>query len=418
MSENATLEADGLNISEIQRLSIPELKELASSIGIENLKSTKKYKLIKLIVQESPTHSIIEGTLKSCERRFGILRSSYRSTNIDVKVPGAQIKKYGLKKGNTVKGVVISSARDLELSEVLKINGEKPESLKALTDFSELTPIYPTERFFLDGSLEMRMMDLITPVGKGQRGLIVAPPRSGKTMLLQQLANSLISSNPEISLIILLIDERPEEVTDMARNVPAEIIASTFDRPAKEHVQLAELVINKAKRMVEYGKDVVILLDSITRLGRAYNTETPHSGKILTGGVDAQALRGPKHFFGSARNIEGAGSLTILATALIDTNSAMDKVIFEEFKGTGNMELHLDRTLADRRIWPAVDICRSGTRKEELLCDPEEVKRTWYLRKMFSNMNNLEAVEYFRKQLQQYKTNAEFLMSLNINQRQ
>ncbi len=417
MSENATMEADGLNISEIQRLSIPELKELATSIGIENLKSTKKYKLIKLIIQESPTHSIIEGTLKSCERRYGILRSSYRSTNIDVKVPGSQIKKYGLKKGNTVKGVVISSARELELSEVLRINGEKPESLKRLTDFSELVPIYPTERFFLDGSLEMRMMDLITPVGKGQRGLIVAPPRSGKTMLLQQLANSLIASNPEISLIILLIDERPEEVTDMARNVAAEVIASTFDRPAKEHVQLAELVINKAKRMVEYGKDVVILLDSITRLGRAYNTETPHSGKILTGGVDAQALRGPKHFFGAARNIEGEGSLTILATALIDTNSAMDKVIFEEFKGTGNMELHLDRALADRRVWPAVDICRSGTRKEELLCDPEEIKRTWYLRKMFSNMNNLEAVEYFRKQLQQYKTNAEFLMSLSINQK-
>jgi transcription termination factor Rho len=405
---------DVLNISEIQRLPVHEIKALIRTLGVKNIHGSKRYPLIKLLVQKSPSDFIIDGTLKIRDKKFGILRSSYCNSNIDVRIDLNTIKRYGLKKGNTVKGTVISNARELELSKVLDINGEPPDNLKKLADFKDLIPIYPLERFFLDGSIEMRMMDLLTPIGKGQRGLIVAPPRTGKTALLQQLANALVRSNPESHLIILLIDERPEEVTDMARNVPAEVVASTFDKPARDHVQLAELVISKAKRMVEYGKDVIILLDSITRLGRAYNTETPHSGKILSGGVDAKALKGPKHFFGSARNIEGGGSLTILATALIDTNSTMDKVIFEEFKGTGNMELYLDRSVADRRIWPAFEIRRSGTRKEELLCDEEEIRRTWELRKILNSMNNLEAVTYLKKQMQQYTTNGEFLMSLNM----
>lgn len=413
MLETASDEADVLHISQIQQLPIHEIKKIAHKIGIKKVTTNQKYSLIKLLIQKNPRNSIIEGTIKHCDKHAATLTSTYHNSKIDVNISSEKIKKYGLKRGNMVQGIVISNARELELSEVLNINGESPEKLRQLPEFSDLIPIYPTDRFLLDGSIEMRMMDLLTPIGKGQRGLIVAPPRTGKTVLIQQLANTLIRNSPESHLIILLIDERPEEVTDMARNVPAEIIASTFDKSAKEHVQLAELVIHKAKRMVEYGKDVIILLDSITRLGRAYNTETPHSGKILTGGVDAKALKGPKHFFGSARNVEDGGSLTILATALIDTNSAMDKVIFEEFKGTGNMELHLDRNLADRRVWPAFEICRSGTRKEELLCDPEETRRSWYLRKILNDMNNIEAIEYLKKQMLQFNTNGEFLMSLN-----
>jgi transcription termination factor Rho len=407
-------DTDVLNISEIQQLPIHKIKTLAKQLGIKRISTNQRYSLIKLLVQQNPTNSIIEGTLKTSDKRSGILRSSYCSSNIDVRIDSDKIKKYGIKKGSMVQGTVISGARQLELSQVLTINGEPPEKLKKLPDFKDLIPIYPTDRFFLDGTIEMRMMDLLTPIGKGQRGLIVAPPRTGKTVLLQQLANSLIKNSPESHLIILLIDERPEEVTDMARNVPAEIVALTFDKSAKDHVQLAELVINKAKCMVEYGKDVIILLDSITRLGRAYNTETPHSGKILSGGVDAKALKGPKHFFGAARNVEEGGSLTILATALIDTNSRMDEVIFEEFKGTGNMELYLDRSLADRRVWPAFEIRRSGTRKEELLCAEEEVRRSWALRKILNDMNNIDAINYLKKQMLQFKTNGEFLMSLKM----
>ena len=303
----------------------------------------------------------------------------------------------------------------MTLDEVLEINGDAPEALQDVPHFEDLTPLYPEERLVLETGAgnEMRVMDLLTPIGKGQRGLIVAPPRTGKTILLQKLANSIVKHNPECYLIILLIDERPEEVTDMTRNVPAEVVASTFDEPTARHVQVAEMVINKAKRMVEYGKDVVILLDSITRLGRAYNSEVAHSGKILSGGVDANALKGPKRFFGAARNIEDGGSLTIIATALIETNSRMDEVIFEEFKGTGNMELHLDRTLADRRVWPAIEVRRSGTRKEELLLDPEELKRTWVLRKVLNEMNALEAMELLKQRMKNFGSNAEFLMNIN-----
>ena len=277
--------------------------------------------------------------------------------------------------------------------------------------FRQLVPLHPNERLYLNGCLEMRVVNLLTPIGKGQRGLIVAPPRTGKTMLLKKMANTISKENPECHIMMLLIDERPEEVTDIIRNVPsAEVIASTFDKGAESHVKSAKRVIKKAKRMVLQGKDVVILLDSITRLGRAYNIVTPHSGKILTGGIDAKALKGPKHFFGSARNIENGGSLTIIATALIDTNSIMDKVIFEEFKGAGNMELYLDRNLADKRIWPAIEVKRSGTRKEELLCDPEELERSYKLRKLLTSMSSIEAISYLTKQMEQYRTNEEMLM--------
>ncbi len=283
--------------------------------------------------------------------------------------------------------------------------------------FEDLTPLHPDERIMLEAKkdeTEMRIMDLVTPIGKGQRGLIVAPPRTGKTVLIQEIANSITKNHPEVTLIILLIDERPEEVTEMDRAVDAEVIGSTFDEPASRHVQVAEMVIEKAKRMVEFKKDVVILLDSITRLARAYNTEIPHSGKILSGGVDANALQKPKRFFGAARNIEEGGSLTIIATALVDTGSRMDEVIFEEFKGTGNMELHLDRRLADKRLFPAIDINRSGTRKEELILDPEELKRVWVLRRVLNEMSPAEAVELLTKRLSTSQTNAEFLMSMNM----
>jgi len=363
-----TQEKPELNISELQQSSIKKIHELARTYGINQKLGTRKYHAIKLIVQEFDGISIVDGVIKTCGKNYGLLQSSYQNSHIDIRISSAHIKRYKLKKGNMIRGVVISNAKELQLSKVLNINGLPPDDAGHRPEFSSLTPIYPTERIYLDGCIEMRMMDLLTPIGKGQRGLIVAPPRTGKTVLLQKLANAIIKQNPESHLIVLLIDERPEEVTDMARTVPAEIVASTFDKPAKDHVQLAELVLDKAKRMVEYGKDVVILLDSITRLGRAYNTTTPHSGKILTGGIDATALKGPKRFFGAARNVEDGGSLTIIATALIDTNSKMDEVIFEEFKGTGNMELYLDRNVADRRIWPAFEIRRSGTRKEELLC--------------------------------------------------
>jgi len=303
------------------------------------------------------------------------------------------------------------------LLRVEAINFENPEIMGEKIVFDDLTPLHPAERLFLEkdsAELETRIMDLVTPVGKGQRGLIVAPPRTGKTVLLQKIANSITKNHPEVYLIILLIDERPEEVTDMDRSVDAEVIGSTFDEPASRHIQIAEMVIEKAKRMVEYGRDVVVLLDSITRLARAYNTEVPHSGKILSGGVDASALQKPKRFFGAARNIEEGGSLTIIATALIDTGSRMDEVIFEEFKGTGNMELHLDRKLADRRLFPAIDITRSGTRKEELIVNPEEIKRMWLLRKVLNEMNPVEAMELLKNRLAKSKTNAEFLMTMNL----
>jgi len=312
------------------------------------------------------------------------------------------------------------SEKYFALLRVEAVNYEDPESLTEKVVFEDLTPLHPDSRFYLETIAEeinMRIVDIVTPVGKGQRGLIVAPPRTGKTVLLQKIANAISANHPDVYMIILLIDERPEEVTEMERATgdDVEVISSTFDEPASRHVQVAEMVIEKAKRMIEYGHDVVILLDSITRLARAYNTEVPHSGKILTGGVDSNALQKPKKFFGAARNIEEGGSLTILATALIETGSKMDEVIFEEFKGTGNMELHLDRRLVDRRTWPAIDISRSGTRKEELLMDPKELELVYRLRRVLSDMNPVEAVELLKSRLQKVKTNAEFLMTMNLS---
>jgi transcription termination factor Rho len=354
---------------------------------------------------------------------FGFLRSpdyNYLPCPDDIYISPSQIRRFGIRTGNTVSGQIRppkENERYFALLRVEAINYENPDLLNEMSVFEDLTPLHPDERIMLEAKkdeTEMRIMDLVTPIGKGQRGLIVAPPRTGKTVLIQEIANSITKNHPEVNLIILLIDERPEEVTEMDRAVDAEVIGSTFDEPASRHVQVAEMVIEKAKRMVEYKKDVVILLDSITRLARAYNTEIPHSGKILSGGVDANALQKPKRFFGAARNIEEGGSLTIIATALVDTGSRMDEVIFEEFKGTGNMELHLDRRLADKRLFPAIDINRSGTRKEELILNPEELKRVWVLRRVLNEMSPAEAVELLTKRLSTSQTNAEFLMSMNM----
>src|SRR6266850_969804 len=332
-----------------------------------------------------------------------------------------QILRFGLRNGHVVQGQIRppkESERYFALLRVEAINGEDPDKITEVTNFEDLTPLHPEGRLILEADpkeLNMRIVDLVTPIGKGQRMLIVAPPRTGKTVLLQKIANSISKNHPEVVLIILLIDERPEEVTDMERTTKAEVVSSTFDEPASRHVQIAEMVIEKAKRYVEFGKDVVILLDSITRLARAYNTEVPHSGKILTGGVDANALQKPKRFFGAARHLEEGGSLTILATALIDTGSKMDEVIFEEFKGTGNAELHLDRRLVDRRVYPAIDINSSGTRREELLLDPKELELVYRLRRVLSDMNPVEAVELLKGRLEKVPSNGQFLMSMNLD---
>ncbi|HHT9132075.1 MAG TPA: transcription termination factor Rho, partial [Candidatus Tripitaka californicus] len=364
-----------------------------------------------------------EGVVEVLPEGFGFLRSpdySYLPGPDDIYISPSQIRRFGIKTGVTVSGQIRppkEGERYFALLKVEAINFEDPEVMAERVLFDDLTPLHPDERLLLETTPEeinMRIMDLITPVGKGQRGLIVSPPRAGKTVLLQKIANAVSKNHPEVYLIILLIDERPEEVTEMERATTAEVVSSTFDEPASRHVQVADMVLEKAKRMVEYGKDVLILLDSITRLARAYNTEVPHSGKILSGGIDANALQKPKRFFGGARNIEEGGSLTIIATALIDTGSRMDDVIFEEFKGTGNMELHLDRRLADRRLYPSIDITRSGTRKEELLLDPEELKRVWLLRKVLNETNPVEAIELLKSRLAKTRTNAEFLMSFNL----
>ena len=413
-----------LDLISMQRLPIKELWALAKEFGIrKRVAGMKKHDLIFQIVRRNQKGETTgEGVLEILDDGFGFLRSpvySYLPSPDNIYLAPSQIRRYGLRTGNLIRGKIRHTERFFALAEIETINDEPPEKLVEVPHFDDLTPLYPDDRLSLftgdPKGLEMRVMDLLTPIGKGQRGLIVAPPRTGKTVLMQKLANSIVKNNPECYLIILLIDERPEEVTDMSRTVPAEVVASTFDESAARHVQVAEMVINKAKRMVEYGRDVVILLDSITRLGRAYNTEVPHSGKILSGGVDANALKGPKRFFGAARNIEFGGSLTIIATALIETNSRMDEVIFEEFKGTGNMELHLDRTLADRRIWPAIEVRRSGTRKEELLLDPEELKRTWILRKVLNEMNGVEAMQLLKTKLLNFNSNAEFLWNINPN---
>jgi transcription termination factor Rho len=367
-----------------------------------------------------------EGVLEVLPDGYGFLRNpdyNYLSSPDDIYVSPSQIRRFGLRTGNTVSGQIRppkDSEKYFALLRVEAINFENPDNLSEKIVFSDLTPLHPEQRIIMETSpdeLNMRIIDLITPVGKGQRGLIVAPPRTGKTILLQKMANAISTNFPDIKLIVLLIDERPEEVTEMERKTAedVEVISSTFDEPAARHCQIAEVVIEKAKRMVEYGHDVVILLDSITRLARAYNSEMPHSGKILTGGVDAGAMQMPKKFFGAARNIEHGGSLTIFATALIDTGSKMDEVIFEEFKATGNMELHLDRRLVDKRIWPAIDISRSGTRREELLLDKKELELVYRLRRVLSDLNPVEAVELLKNRLAKTKTNAEFLMTMNID---
>ncbi|HZV05767.1 MAG TPA: transcription termination factor Rho [Gemmataceae bacterium] len=418
------------HISELQQMTMPQLLRVAKEEGLSDYTGLKKQDLIFKILKERVKQNGLmfgEGTLEVLPDGFGFLRSpdyNYLPCPDDIYISPSQIRRFGLRTGAVVAGQIRppkENERYFALLRVEAINYQDPEILTQKVVFDDLTPLHPDKRLHLESDpseVNMRVMDLVTPIGKGQRGLIVAPPRTGKTILLQKIANSVLRNHPECYVIVLLIDERPEEVTEMERTVKsdhAEVVSSTFDEPASRHVQVSEMVIEKAKRMVEYGTDVVILLDSITRLARAYNTEVPHSGKILSGGVDANALHKPKRFFGAARNIEEGGSLTILATALIDTGSRMDEVIFEEFKGTGNMELHLDRRLVDKRVWPAIDVNRSGTRKEDLLMDPEELRRMYILRKVLSDMNPVEAMELLTNRMARTKGNAEFLMSMNLS---
>jgi len=414
-----------MNIAELKEKTISELNKLAKEMGISGTSSLRKQELIFRILQaQAEKYGLIfsNGVLEALPDGFGFLRSpdyNYLPGPDDIYVSPSQIRRFDLQTGDTVSGQ-IRPPKDNEkyfaLLKVEAINFENPELAKDKILFDNLTPLYPQERIKLETTpdkLEMRIMDLLTPIGKGQRGLIVSPPRAGKTMLLQAIAQSIIKNHPEIILIVLLIDERPEEVTDMQRSVKAEVVSSTFDEPPQRHTQVAEMVLEKAKRLVEHHHDVVILLDSITRLARAYNTIIPPSGKVLSGGLDSNALQKPKRFFGAARNVEEGGSLTIIATALVDTGSRMDDVIFEEFKGTGNMELHLDRRLADKRIFPAIDITRSGTRKEELLLDQMQLNRVWILRKILTSLNVVEAMELLLERLSKTKTNQEFLESMN-----
>jgi len=417
-----------LHIAELQKMTVAELHTVAKKEGLADYAGLKKQDLVFHVLRNRVQANGLmfgEGVLEVLPDGFGFLRSpdySYMPSPDDIYVSPSQIRRFGLRTGHVVAGQIRPPKNDERYFAMLKVeavNYDNPESLSEKVVFEDLTPLFPNERLLLEPTpeeLDMRVVDLITPIGKGQRGLIVSPPRAGKTVLLQKMANAVIANNPECVVIILLIDERPEEVTDMQRGVPgAEVISSTFDEPSSRHVQVAEMVIEKAKRLVEYGKDVVIFLDSITRLARAHNAEVPHSGKILSGGVDANALQKPKRFFGAARNIEEGGSLTILATALVDTGSRMDEVIFEEFKGTGNMELHLDRRLMDKRVYPTLDISGSGTRKEELLLDPDELKYVWVLRRVLTEMNIVESIQLLRGRLEKVKSNAEFLMAMNLS---
>ncbi len=415
-----------MDIAELKTKKIAELTKMAQEMGVTGITGLRKSELIfKIIEKQTEKEGLIfaEGVLEVLPDGYGFLRSpdyNYLPGPDDIYVSPSQIKRFGMRTGDTISGQIRppkENERFFALLKVEAINFEHPDEAKAKILFDNLTPLYPNERINLEvdpKNYSMRIMNLLTPIGKGQRGLIVAQPKTGKTMLLQQIANSITQNHPEIILIVLLIDERPEEVTDMARSVKAEVISSTFDEPAERHVQVADMVLEKAKRLVEYGRDVVILLDSITRLARAHNAVVPHSGKILSGGVDANALHRPKRFFGAARNIEEGGSLTIIATALIDTGSRMDEVIFEEFKGTGNMELVLDRRLSDRRIFPAIDVNRSGTRKEELLMDPKELNRVWILRKLLSELSTVEAMEFLLSKMQGTKSNKAFLDSMSV----
>jgi len=419
----------GLRVGDLQKMDVEELHKQAQEDGIEDYTGLNKHELIFRIIKSRIAKAGLmygDGVLEVLPDGFGFLRSpeySYLPCPDDIYVSPSQIRRFGLKNGHIVQGTIRppkEAERYFALLRVDAINGESPDQLNEQVSFEDLTPLHPEERLLLETAseeIEMRIVDLVTPVGKGQRGLIVAPPRTGKTVLLQKMATGIIKNNPEVRVIVLLIDERPEEVTDFRRNTPedVEVVASTFDEQTDRHVQVANMVIEKARRMVEFGHDVVILLDSITRLARAYNAEVPHSGKILTGGVDANALQQPKKFFGSARAIESGGSLTILGTALVDTGSKMDEVIFEEFKGTGNSELHLDRRLVEKRTWPAIDIAASGTRREELLLDPKELELIYRLRKVLADMNPVEAMELLLSRMKKTKSNAEFLLTMNLD---
>ncbi len=414
-----------MNLAELTEMTIPELNAIARSLGMVGASVLRKQELIfKILEAQAEKNGLIfaEGVLEVLPDGFGFLRAphyNYLPGPDDIYVSPSQIRRFDLRTGDTVSGQVRppkEGERYFALLKVEAVNFENPEVIKDKTLFDNLTPLFPESRIKLETTadeINMRVMDLITPIGKGQRGLIVAQPRTGKTILLQKMANSITKNHPEVFLIVLLIDERPEEVTDFQRSVKAEVISSTFDEPASRHVQVAEMVLEKARRLVEHKRDVVILLDSITRLARAYNAVCPPSGKVLSGGIDANALQRPKRFFGAARNTEEGGSLTIIATALIDTGSRMDDVIFEEFKGTGNMELHLDRRLVDKRMFPAIDIFRSGTRREELLLTQEELNRMWVLRKVLASMGVVEAMELIQGKLSESKSNADFLRSMN-----
>jgi transcription termination factor Rho len=416
-----------MDVAELKEKKVSELLSIANSLEVEGASSMRKQELIFAILQahqqterEAPIRG--EGVLEILPDGFGFLRApdyNYLPGPDDIYVSPSQIRRFNMRTGDTIAGYIRppkDTERYFALLKVETINAEDPEMIRDKVLFDNLTPLYPNEKVKLEIGptfYSMRIMDLLTPIGKGQRGLIVSPPKAGKTVLLQQIANSMTRNHPEVYLIVLLIDERPEEVTDMQRSVRGEVISSTFDEPAQRHVQVADMVIEKAKRLVEHKRDVVILLDSITRLARAHNTVVPPSGKILSGGVDSNALHRPKRFFGAARNIEEGGSLTIIATALIDTGSKMDEVIYEEFKGTGNMEIHLDRRLLERRIFPCIDINRSGTRKEELLLSQQDLQRIWLLRKLLADMNSVDAMEFLMDKIIQTDSNREFLEVMN-----
>jgi transcription termination factor Rho len=414
-----------MDIAELKSKRIAELSQIAKELDLTGYSDMRKQELIFKILEaqtQKDGMSFSKGVLEVLPDGYGFLRAAdynYLPSPDDIYVSPSQIKKFALRTGDTISGQVRppkDGERFFALLKVEAVNYETPDKVRERTLFDNLTPLYPNERLILEvapNDLSTRIMDLLTPIGKGNRGLIVSPPKSGKTILLQKIANSISTNHPEVVLIVLLIDERPEEVTDMERSVKAEVISSTFDEPPERHVQVSDMVLEKAKRLVESKKDVVILLDSITRLARAHNTVVPHSGKILSGGVDANALHRPKRFFGAARNVEEGGSLTIIATALVETGSRMDEVIFEEFKGTGNMEIVLDRKLSDRRIFPAMDVNRSGTRKEDLLLTPEELSRVWILRKVLSDYTTVEAMEFLIEKMRGTKSNKEFLKYMN-----
>jgi transcription termination factor Rho len=419
---------EALSISDLQKMDLDKLRKLAKKDGLEDYEGLNKQDLIfKLLKVRAASQGLLvgDGTLEIMSDGFGFLRSaeqSYLPGPDDIYVSPSQIRRFGLRKGMEVRGLIRpprESERYFALLRVDEVNGRDPQAAHKLKPFEDLTPLHPEERFILETDasvVETRIMDLVAPIGKGQRALIVAPPRTGKTVLMQKMTQAITKNHPKVKIIVLLVDERPEEVTDFRRNTApeVEVVASTFDEPAQRHVQVCDMVIEKAKRLVEFGDDVVILLDSITRMARAYNAEQPHSGKIMSGGIDANALQRPKKFFGAARAIERGGSLTIIGTALVETGSKMDEVIFEEFKGTGNSELHLDRKLVEKRVWPAIDVGASGTRREELLLDPKELELTYKLRKVLSDMNVVEGMELILNRLKKTKTNAEFLMTMQL----